>query len=132
MDALWQRHPALLESVSDQDLRWRLLVFLCNLANCGIIELLPSGKRAVRLENDTIVLTVLDNFFLLDPGVELDFLVLAKDYHRIAALSGCTAYLNLIDVRRPDSSILLHALYVFTIEVAHSNTSSLALLKQLF
>lgn len=78
MDALWQRHPALLESVSDQDLRRRLLVLLCNLANCGIIELPSSGKRAVRLENDTIVLTVLDNFFLLHPGVELDFLLLVE------------------------------------------------------
>lgn len=57
--------------------------------------------------------------------------MLVKIAAAIAEINGLSYYLDLIDMRRPYSSILLHSLYMITIKVAHPNAPSLALLKQL-
>ena len=69
--ALGQRHPALLQAVPDQDLARRLAVLLRHGAQRRVVRLLVAHERAVRLDDDPVLLAVLDDLALLAPGMQL-------------------------------------------------------------
>jgi hypothetical protein len=71
--ALGQRHPVLLQTISDQDLRGRLVIFLRELEQSRVVGLVVPDQRALRLDDDLVLLAILDNLPLLTPGMQLYF-----------------------------------------------------------
>ena len=66
---LRQRYPVLLQTVPNQDLRGRLVIFLRHRLECLIVRFVIPHQRAVRLNNDAVPLAVLVDRALLAPGV---------------------------------------------------------------
>lgn len=76
LDTRWgitfrQRDPIFLQTVSDQHLTGRLVVFLGDADEVLFVGFVVADERAVGLDDDVIVAAVLDDLALLVPGVEL-------------------------------------------------------------
>ena len=70
-DSRASTYPALLQTVSNQDLAGALVVLLGNGFQSLVLGLLVTDKRAVRLDDNLVILTELDCFTLLVPRVKL-------------------------------------------------------------
>lgn len=69
--ALGQRHKPVLQTPPHQHLRVADVVLLRDALQRRVRGLLVAHKRAVRLDDNVVVLAVLDGVFLLAPGVQL-------------------------------------------------------------
>lgn len=76
LDTRWgitfrQRYPVLLQTVSDQHLAGRLVVFLGDADEVLFVGFVVADERAIGLDDDVVVAAVFDDFALLVPGVKL-------------------------------------------------------------
>jgi len=69
--ALRQRHPPLLETVPDENLSGRFVVFLCEGKEGGIVGFAGADEGRVGFYYYAVFVAVGDYGFLLAPGVEL-------------------------------------------------------------
>jgi len=69
--ALGKRNVALLQTPSDENLVWLLVVLLRDAGKRLVVGFLVADDRAVGFDDDVLGLAVLDDFTLLTPGVEL-------------------------------------------------------------
>ena len=69
--ALGQRHPALLQTVADQDLRRRDAVFLADADEGGVVGFLRADEGRVGFDDDLVPGAVGGDGSLLAPGVQL-------------------------------------------------------------
>lgn len=121
-----QSYPALLQTVSDEDLTCALVVLLCNGIQGGVICFLVTDQWAICLNEDLVVETVLDCFLLLVPGVELQIESVCYERH---STNNSKTYLNLVDMWRPCLSVLPQLFNLANAEVADADSLGLALLE---
>ena len=70
--ALRKRNVALLQTPSDENLVWLLVVLLGDAGKRLVVGFLVADDRAVGFDDDVLGLAVLDDLALLTPGVELN------------------------------------------------------------